>query len=105
MKNLLIRLYALLSYVLFMAAFADFIFFVAGWGVPRTVDSGLPASPAEAIAIDLGLIFFFGFLHSLMARRGFKTIWTTIVPVAAERSTYVLVASAQIALLCWQWRP
>jgi protein-S-isoprenylcysteine O-methyltransferase Ste14 len=105
MKSLAIRLYALLVYVLFLAAFACFVLFVAGAGVPRTVDSGIPTGTPEAIAKDLGLIFFFGFAHSLMARRRFKKVWTAIIPAAAERSTYVLVASAQMLLLCWQWRP
>jgi protein-S-isoprenylcysteine O-methyltransferase Ste14 len=105
MMRLVIRSYALLVYALFLLTFTYFILFVAGWGVPRTVDAGPATAPLDAAAIDVGLVAFFGLLHSVMARARFKRIWTKIVPPAAERSTYVLVASAQLALLCWQWRP
>lgn len=105
MKQLLVRLYAVGAYAAFLAVFSYLIGFVAGWGVPKTVDDGVATPTALAVIIDLGLVLFFGLAHSVMARPRFKQRWTKLVPPAAERSTYVLVASAQIALLCWQWRP
>lgn len=105
MKHLIIRLYALSAYAVFLATFVYLIGFVAGWGVPKAIDDGPSTPPLLALAIDLGLVLFFGLAHSVMARAGFKRVWTKLVPPAAERSTYVLIASAQLALLCWQWRP
>jgi protein-S-isoprenylcysteine O-methyltransferase Ste14 len=105
MQTLIVRLYAVLAYAGFLATFTYFIGFVVGWGVPKAIDDG-PSTPlALALAIDVALVLFFGLAHSVMARGPFKRAWTRIVPAAAERSTYVLVASAQMALLCWQWRP
>jgi protein-S-isoprenylcysteine O-methyltransferase Ste14 len=105
MKRLAIRSYSLVVYALFLATFVYFILFATAWGVPRTVDDGPRTAPIGAAAIDMGLVLFFGLAHTLMARASFKRLWTKIVPPAAERSTYVLVATAQIALVCWQWRP
>jgi len=98
----MVRIFAVLSYFAFIVAFIYFVGFVAGVAVPKHVDSG----PADsAVVVDLALVAFFGLVHSLMARAGWKRVWTRIVPPQAERSTYVLVASAQLALVCWQWRP
>lgn len=105
MSRLATRGFALASYATFLAVNTYLVGFVTGIGVPRTVDQGPVASPLTALAIDAALVLFFGAAHSVMARASFKRMWTRVVPQAAERSFYVLVASLQLALLCWQWRP
>lgn len=105
MSRLATRGFALVSYATFLVVNTYLVGFVSGMGVPSTVDQGPVATPLEALAIDAALVFFFGLAHSVMARPAFKRVWTRIVPAAAERSFYVLVAALQLALLCWQWRP
>jgi methanethiol S-methyltransferase len=100
-----IRLFALVAYAAFGGAFVYFIGFCGGVGVPKTVDGGAELSTGAAVAVDLLLVAFFGVVHSLMARDAFKRAWTRVIPAAAERSAYVLVASIQMALLMWLWRP
>jgi methanethiol S-methyltransferase len=98
--------YGVASYLTFAAVLLYAVAFLADVVVPRTVDHGGPVSPtATALTIDVVLLALFAVQHSVMARPGFKRRWTTVVPAHAERSTYVLVASAALALAYWQWRP
>ena len=104
MSRPLILFYGALAYIVFLLTFLYAIGFVSGVGVPRTIDTGRTAAPAAALAIDLLLLALFAVQHSGMARPAFKRWWTRYVPVAAERSTYVLVSSLALILLFWQWR-
>jgi methanethiol S-methyltransferase len=74
--------------------------------VPFSIDVGRDmGSQVSAALVDVGLILLFGLQHSVMARPGFKRIWTRVVPKQLERSIYVLIASVVLALIMWQWRP
>jgi protein-S-isoprenylcysteine O-methyltransferase Ste14 len=120
MKRTAILLFGLLTYAVF---FATFLYLVAFTGnlqatalaglipvlpalVPHSVDIGGTPSPLlPAVLINLGLVAVFGLQHSVMARMGFKAWLKRHLPASVERSVYVLLASAVLMLLFWQWRP
>ena len=102
-KNLTVS-YGVAAYLLFLASFLYLVGFVGNFWVPRTVDRGLSASVGQAVLVDVLLLGAFGVQHSVMARPAFKAWWTRFVPSSIERSTYVLLSSAVLMLLYWQWR-
>ena len=72
---------------------------------PISIDIGAAEPWPKALVVDCVLLGAFGIQHSVMARRSFKRWWTRLVPEAIERSSYVLVASLLLLLLCLAWRP
>lgn len=106
MKRLAIFIYGLACYTLFLGTFLYAMAFVGNLPLaPRTID-GAPQLPlANALVIDVLLLTVFAVQHSVMARPAFKALWTRIIPVEAERSTYVLFSSLALIALFYFWQP
>ena len=104
-RRIPILAFGVLSYALFFATFLYAIGFVADIIVPKSLDSGPPGPWPIALAVDLVLLMVFALQHSIMARPAFKRWLTRFVPLAAERSVYVLASSLALILLFRQWQP
>lgn len=97
--------YGVVAYLAFLATFAYLVGFLGNLLVPKGIDDGATGSAALAVGVDVALVTAFALQHSVMARPGFKRVWTRVVPASIERSTYVLLSSLVLGGLAWQWRP
>jgi methanethiol S-methyltransferase len=104
-SRLVVLGYAVIAYGGFLLSAGWAIGFLAGRGVPSSVD-GAATSPAWlALVIDAALLLAFAVQHSVMARAGFKRRLLRLIPAAAERATFVLAASLLLFALFRWWQP
>jgi protein-S-isoprenylcysteine O-methyltransferase Ste14 len=97
--------YGLIAYTLFLGVYLYAIGFIGDFATPTRLDSSAQGPLVWALVIDLLLLALFAVQHSVMARPGFKAVWTRIVPKPVERSTYVLFSSLALILMFALWQP
>lgn len=101
----LVFIYGVLCYVVSLATFAYTAGFIGNFLVPKPLDSPASAPFWTALLVNLSLVAIFSVQHSVMARPAFKQWWTSIIPKAAERSTYVLFSCLALLALFVFWQP
>ena len=101
--------YSITCYFIGVAALVYLILFIADMAVPVSLTQASPIAPAlfglEAVLWNVGVLALWGAQHTVMARPGFKRLWTRIVPPAIERSTYLVFVALATATLVFLWAP
>jgi len=106
LQRWLIFSYGVLAYIIGLTGQIWFILYISDWDIlERSIHSPQSVSTWEALAINLFLVLLFGLQHSVMARPWFKKKMTKIIPVPAERSTYVLLSGIVFILISLYWQP
>lgn len=97
--------YGLLAYVLFLGVFVYAIGFIGNFLAPTALDAEPTAPFGKALLINTLLLGLFAAQHSVMARPGFKAMWTKIIPKEIERNTYVLATNLCMIAMFIFWEP
>jgi protein-S-isoprenylcysteine O-methyltransferase Ste14 len=104
LRRLPLFLYGVLVYAGFFATFCYLFGFATNLLVPKSIDA--PAADGRfPVWLGPALLVLFGLQHALMARPRFKAWIAPLVPPSAERSTFVLIATAILALAMLVWQP
>ena len=105
----LVMFYSLACYLIGVIALVYLILFIADLWVPVSINRGAglahDAGIVAALLWNVGVVLVWGLQHTIMARPAFKRVWTKVVPVPIERSTYLVCVAIATALLVLYWIP
>lgn len=105
MKRHFFLCFAVIGYLLGLVNIAYVVGFLADFGVPKTINSGMPGDLWTSIIINVALVACFGAHHSITARASFKRWWTRWVPPTIERATYLYMTAAMSFIVIFFWQP
>ncbi len=105
LSRVAILIYAAAAYLLAVANSAYFVGFLQNFHVPKGINDGIPGSVWSSVIINVGLVWLFGFHHSVTARTWFKGWWTKFVPPSMERATYLYMTAIMTWVLVYFWQP
>lgn len=105
MKKLFILSYSLVCYIIGLAVVAYYVDFFIGYFVPKSINAGQAQPLAQALVINFLLLLVFTLPHTVMARPSVKEWMRKYIPFAMERSTYILISSITLFMLCVFWQP
>ncbi|MFK7889788.1 MAG: isoprenylcysteine carboxylmethyltransferase family protein [Granulosicoccus sp.] len=102
-------LYSMVCYMIGVVTLVYLILFIADLLVPVTINRGAGFAPdfkgTNAIFWNMGVVLVWGLQHSIMARPTFKRVWTKLVPLPIERSTYLVCVTMASIILVTFWIP
>ena len=101
--------YSVACYLIGVTALVYLILFIVDLWVPVSINRGVGLAPdlgiVAALLWNIGVVLVWGLQHTIMARPAFKRVWTKVVPVPIERSTYLVCVAIATALLVLYWIP
>ena len=104
LKRSSVLAYGLVAYIV---GCAGLFWLILGYGglLPVGLSEYKADSTMLAALINVGLIALFSIQHSVMARSGFKRWLSRFIPLAAERSSFMLMSGVTSILAVYYWQP
>lgn len=106
-KRFAVLIYGIAAYAIAMLTILYLILYLIFYNAGKHLLASISLNHGSiflALCINLILVLLFGLQHSIMARPNFKQWWRQKIPVAAERSTYVLFSAIALATLLYFWQ-
>jgi len=81
------------------------ICFMGNLWLLQSIDAEPQMPLVPALLIDGSLVFLYGLWRSGRNSPGFKRYWNRFVHASVERATDIVLTSALVGLILWEWQP